>query len=124
MLYSYKECIEKWHSDYQVKKQLAGMNLYRIESGLYSDTKEVSTLAILVKKYPDAVVTMDSAFYYHGLTDVIPDQYCFATAKHAAEIQDSRIHQFYIKTEIFMEGVTSMNISGRRYFHAQAGYRF
>jgi hypothetical protein len=108
MLYTYPKCIEKWHTDYQVKKQIGESKLYQIEKGVYSDTPAVSTLAVLSFKYPNAVITMDSAFYYHGLTDVIPDAYHFATDKHAIQIRDSRINQYYIRSDIFRTGVISM----------------
>ena len=108
MLYKYPECIERWHTDYQVKKQMEEGKLYQIERGVYSDIPTVSTLAVLSFKYPNAIITMDSAFYYHGLTDVIPDAYHLATDKHAIQIRDSRINQYYVRSDIFKAGVTTM----------------
>ena len=108
MIYTYKECIEKWSSNYQIKKQIADGNLYQIEKGLYADTPDVSTLAVISAKYPKAIFTMDSAFYYHGLTDVIPDDYHIATDKHSIYLSDKRIHQYYIQSDILNTGVTTM----------------
>ena len=108
MLYTYKDCIQRWSSDYQIKKQIAAGNLYQIEKGLYADDPDVSTLAILSAKYPKAIFTMDSAFYYHGLTDVIPDEYHIATDKHSIYLSDKRIRQYYIPSEILNVGVTTM----------------
>lgn len=108
MLYTYKECMKKWSSDYQIKKQIAAGCLFQIEKGLYSDTTDVSTLAIISAKYPKAIFTMDSAFYYHGLTDVIPDEYHIATDKHSIYLNDKRIKQYYIPSEILNSGVTVM----------------
>lgn len=108
MIYTYNECIEKYSSDYQIKKQLAAGNLFQIEKGLYSDTSDVSNLAILSTKYPKAIFTMDSAFYYHGLTDVIPDEYHIATDKHSIYLRDKRIHQYYLSSDILNIGVTTM----------------
>ena len=79
MLLTHTECLKRWQSDYQIKKRVQDGTLFRIEKGIYSDTPEVSTLAVITKKYPDSIFTLDSAFYYHGLTDVIPDAYCIAT---------------------------------------------
>lgn len=45
MLLTYPECLAKWQSDYQVKKQISEGKLYRIEKGVYSDIPDVSTLA-------------------------------------------------------------------------------
>ena len=108
MIYTYKECIEKWSSDYQIKKQITSGNLYQIEKGIYSDAPDVSTLAAISAKYPKAIFTMDSAFYYHGLTDVIPDEYHVATDKHSIYLGDRRLRQYYIQSDILNVGVTVM----------------
>ena len=108
MIYTYKDCIEKWSSNYQIKKQISAGNLFQIEKGLYSDTPDVSTLAIIAAKYPKAIFTMDSAFYYQGLTDVIPDEYHIATDKHSFYLSDKRICQYYIPSDILNTGVTTM----------------
>ena len=108
MIYTYKECMEKWSSDYQIKKQIESDNLFQIEKGIYSDKPEVSTLAVISAKYPKAVFTMNSAFYYHGLTDVIPDKYHLATEKHSISLRDKRIQQYYVQSDILNIGVTLM----------------
>ena len=106
MIYTYKECMNKWSSNYQIKKQIDTGNLFQIEKGIYSDTPDVSTLAVISVKYPKAIFTMDSAFYYHGLTDVIPDEYHIATDKHSIYLSDKRIRQYYIPSDILNIGVT------------------
>lgn len=47
---------------------------YQIEKGIYSDKKNVHYLEVIAKKYPQAIITRESAYYYHNLTDVIPDK--------------------------------------------------
>ena len=91
-----------------IKQMIEEGTLYQLEKGLYSDVPDATTLAILTKKYPNAIITLDSAFYYHGLTDVIPDQYYLATDKHAVALRDSRIKQIYIQSDIFDVGVMTM----------------
>ncbi len=108
MIYTYRQCMEKWQSDYNIKKQIAAGDLFQIEKGLYSDTPDVSTLAVISAKYPKAVFTMDSAFYYHGLTDVIPDVYHIATGKHSVRLTDRRIRQYYYPSDILDRGVIIM----------------
>lgn len=108
MIYTYKECIRIWSSDYQIKKQIKEGNLFRIEKGLYSDAPDVSTLAIISIKHPKSIFTMESAFYYHGLTDVIPEQYHIATDKHAMRLSDKRICQYYMQSDILNVGVITM----------------
>lgn len=46
-------------------------------------------------KYPNAIFTLNSAFYYHGLTDVIPNLYFMATSKEITRIRDKRVKQKY-----------------------------
>ena len=81
MLYSYEECKLKLGSDYQIKKAIADGNLYRREKGVYSDEKYVAEL--------------ESAFYYHGMTDVIPEYYYLQTPRGAAKIRDLRVRQIF-----------------------------
>lgn len=108
MIYTYTECLDKWQSDYQIKKQIAAGSLFQIEKGIYADTPDVSTLAVLSAKYPKSIFTMDSAFYYHGLTDVIPEKYHIATDKHSIYLRDKRIHQYYVQSDILNIGVMPM----------------
>ena len=48
-------------------------------------------LEIIMKKYPNAILTLNSAFYYYGLTDTIPDHYYVATPKSNRKIEDVRV---------------------------------
>ena len=110
MLLSYPDCLNKWHSDYQIKKQISEGNLYQIERGVYSDVPDVSTLAIIAFKYPKGIITMDSAFYYHGLTDVIPESYYFVTDKDASKIKDIRVTQSFDNSGHLMLGAVETNV--------------
>lgn len=74
MIFLYKELIKKYKSDYEIKKLIKEGKIFKIEKGVYSDKKDVNYLQIISKKYPNAIFTMDSAFYYHNLTDVIPEK--------------------------------------------------
>ena len=56
-------------------------------------------------KYPNAVVTMKSAFFFHGLTDVIPDECDLATTRDAAKIKDKRVKQYFVSDSFFAEGI-------------------
>ena len=71
MLFSSKECKEKYGNYYQINKAIQAGTLYKVADAVYSDTPRVSELEIIMYRYPQAVFTLNSAFYYHGLTDVI-----------------------------------------------------
>ena len=55
-----------------------------------------------------AVFTGESAFYYHGLTDVILDFYRLATVRTDGRIKDERVKQTFLKEDIFDMGQIKM----------------
>lgn len=112
MLMSYRDCENKYKNNYQMKKALESGLLYKIEPGIYADTPQVSELELVSFKYGNAVFTMDSAFYYHGLTDVIPEQYHLATSKDAHKIRGKQIKQHFCRDDIFPIGISTMQYCG------------
>jgi len=108
MLYTYTEAQQKYGSPYQIEREVKQGNLYKIARGLYSREKEISPYAMITKLYPDAIITMDSAFFIHGLTDVIPDKINLATRRNASRIKDESIRQFFLEDRIFEPGKTTM----------------
>lgn len=112
MLLSYKECLKKYGTDYKIKKSVQEGELYIKEKGIYSDKRYVSELEIISKKYPNAIITLNSAFYYYGLTDTIPDFYYIATPKNSRRINDIRIKQIYENSAAFEMGKTSIEYEG------------
>ena len=112
MIYTYKECIEKYKTDYEIRKLLSTGQLKRVSRGVYSDEDYESDLAIISKTYPYAVFTMNSAFYYHGLTDTIPRSYYLMTDKDATKIKDKRICQFFDNHNSLALGVEKKEYNG------------
>lgn len=112
MIYTYKECIEKYKTDYAIRKLLDLGNLKRVSRGVYSDDIYESELAIISKSYPYAVFTMNSAFYFHGLTDTIPSAYYLMTDKDSTKIKDERVCQFFDNNNSLTMGVEKKNYCG------------
>lgn len=112
MLYTYNECLKKYKNDYQITKAVSNGEIYKIESGIYSDKSFEFETAIIAKKYPKAVFTMKSAFYYLGLTDSIPDKYFLETDKDAAKIRDKRVVQTFDNYGILELGMTTREVDG------------
>lgn len=108
MVLTYKECIEKYGSDYLLKKEIEEGRLFQKEKGIYSLQKSCSELEIISVKYPRSIFTGESAFYYHSLTDVVPDYYSVATLRTDSRIRDSRVKQSFVKNEIFELGKMKM----------------
>ena len=118
MIYTHKELEKIFKSDYQIVKATAEGKIYKIERGIYSHTPYVHPLEVITKKYPNAIFTMDSAFYFHGLTDVIPSKMHLAVIRTATRrianrniVQTFALKKFLVigKTQIVFDGV-SINI--------------
>ena len=93
---SRSDCLKRYGSDYYIRKKLAAGELFRVDKGIYSEKENVPELALIAYKYPNAVVTMETAFYLYDLTDEIPDEYSVATKREAAPITDLRVKQYLI----------------------------
>lgn len=97
MLLNTKECLAQYGSYYAVKQMIGAGKLRKLESGIYSDNSEyVPGEQILLKKYPAAVFTMESAFFYHRLSDSIPDRYSIATPVRSTALADRRVKQYFV----------------------------
>jgi len=104
MIYNYKEVMEIYKNDYNLKKALNKNEIYKLEKGIYSQRKVVSPLVLYSKKYPNAIITMDSAYYYYNLTDVIPNKVYLATDRNSDKINNKKIVQVYMSKEILNAG--------------------
>ena len=104
MILTYKKCIEKYGSDYMIKKKIKEGELFQKEKGLYSDTKLCFDLEVTVAKYPRAIFTGESAYYNYGFTDVIPEYYCLATRRCDTRIRDKGIKQTFVNDDLFEIG--------------------
>lgn len=86
--------------------------IFKIEKGIYSDNNNVKCLEVLTKKYPNAIFTLDSAFYYHNLTDVIPEKECLALRRNSTKISDERVKVIYYQDKFFEIGKSILKVNG------------
>ena len=112
MLLSYNEAINEYGSAYKLSQAIKEQTLYRLEPGIYSTNRYESELEIIMKKYPNAVLTGEYAFYCHGLTNLVPEKYDIATLSKAAKIMDVRVHQVYVREDLFSLGIVIKDIDG------------
>ncbi len=112
MVYTYKELLLNYKSAYQIEKAVKDGKVYKIEKGIYSDIPNVHFLAVIMKKYSNAVITSLSAYYYHNLTDVIPDKIYLATDRNNRMIYSNRIKQIRMKDELYNLGKTQIDYDG------------
>ncbi|SEQ89119.1 Transcriptional regulator, AbiEi antitoxin, Type IV TA system [Lachnospiraceae bacterium NE2001] len=112
MIMTYKECLKKYKNDYQIRKAIDSGYIKKLESGIYSDKDFEFETTIISKKYPKAVFTMNSAFYYLGLTDSIPDKYHLVTDKDASKISDQRVVQYFDNFKSLELGMIDYEVDG------------
>mgnify|MGYP007101996648 FL=1 len=112
MILTYAEAIKEYGNAYQLSRVMESGQLYKQEDGIYSTRKYEPELSIIMKKYPKAVLTGEYAFYCHGLTNVIPEKYELATPSKSAQLKDRRIHQIYMRDDIFPLGIIEKEIDG------------
>lgn len=112
MLYSYKECLKKYKNNYQIRKALQDRKLFMLEKGIYSDRSYEPEQAVIAMKYPKAVLTMNSAFYFYNLTDTIPERYYLMTERGAAKIRDERVVQIFDNSDSAYVGAVTVEYNG------------
>lgn len=106
------DCLKEYGSDYQIRKQINEGKLFLVGKSVYSKKPNVPYLAFLAYKYPKAVVTMHTAFYYYNMTDVIPDDYDLATGRNAAKIHEKDVNQYFIPEDFFEAGIETTDYKG------------
>ena len=104
MILLYSECLKQFGNKYNINKLVANKQLFKLEKGVYSDREYVPEYQIIATKYHKAVFTLQSAFYYQRLTDVIPEKYYLATSRGASKISDARVVQIFENSEWLMYG--------------------
>lgn len=112
MLFSHKELKEKFKDNYAIQKLVEEKALFKVCRGIYSDARNVKYLEVISKKYPNAIFTMDSAFFYHGLTDVIPKKEYLALRRDSTKINHADIEVVYYVSKLFEIGRTTLEVDG------------
>lgn len=113
MIYSYKELKNIYKTSYSIQKALNNKEIYKVDKGYYSNNKHIDPMVLYSKKYPNAIITMDSAFYYYDLTDVIPNKTYLATPMHSYVIKNDKIVQFFVDDNILNVGKIKVMIDNQ-----------
>lgn len=108
MIYTYKNALSKYKTHFMVQKAVKEGKLVKVERGIYTSTSDISNFDYIVQKYPKVIFTMDSAFYFHGLTKKKPSKYHLATTRTALRMKDENIEQYYQIDKLFSVGATFM----------------
>ena len=86
--------------------------LFKMMPGVYSESGEESEIEVLQARYPKAVLTLDSAYYYYDMTDEVPELYVLATADNAPRIKESNVRQVYVPCDALMVGAVKYDYEG------------
>ena len=106
MIRTTAELLNTYGSHYAISKAVAAGELSKVGHGLYSDeAPELSELETICTTYPNAVLTAESAFAYHGLSDYVPDHYSFATPLNAHRMRNEKVVQSFMTVDIVRVGV-------------------
>lgn len=112
MLIDFKTCKARFGSPYQINKAIRDGRIFKMDKGVYSDDGSESEIEVIQMKYPRAIVSFDSAYFYYDMTDYIPDQYTLTIENHAHLVRDERVRFFFVPEEVIDVGVAMFNYDG------------
>ncbi len=112
MLYNYKDLRKIYNSSLKIKKLLENNELFKIEKGIYSNQANISYLEFINFKYPNAIITLDSAFYYYKLTDIKPNKTYLAIKRDSYQANDVKVKFITCIDKYFNLGLTNLNVEG------------
>lgn len=112
MLMTTSECLAKYGNFYRIAQAIRCGELRKITHGVYSDSNRHRGIEVLLKKYPTAVVTMSSAYYYYGLTDNIPDKIHLAVERDGTKIRGANVVEYFVPKGTGNIGVTNAELHG------------
>ncbi|MDO4539182.1 MAG: hypothetical protein Q4B54_13540 [Coriobacteriales bacterium] len=104
--------LKRYGSAYQIDRAIGSGEVYKVFRGIYSDERYPNPGAVVCALYPQAVLTMDSAFYLHGLTDVVPDFAHVAMPRNSTRIRYVGVRQYFMLPSLMDKGVRAMESDG------------
>ncbi len=114
MLLDFKTCRLRYGSPYQINKAVKDGRLFKMDAGIYSEDGTESEIEVLQMKYPRAIVSFDSAYFYYDMTDYVPELYTLTIANHARPISDDRIRTYFVPEDVLDIGVTTLDYDGAK----------
>ena len=112
MLYRTDEILKKYKTNIELEKAIKNKKIFKIDHGIYSDKEIVDPMILFSKKYENGIITMDTAFYFYNLTDVIPDKVYLATNRNSNTIKRENIIQVWVPKEKLNVGKEKIKVNG------------
>lgn len=113
MIYRHKDLIKLGLSNYQIKKKISNGDLFIIQKGIYSNQKSFQNLEVVLSKFKDSVMTLDSALFYYGLIKCEPKFFYLATKQKARKINNNLIKQTFMTDDLLFLGNNMIKYNGQ-----------
>lgn len=81
---------------------------------IYARRASVTDMEKMQTRYKSAIFTMDSAFYFLGLTDVVPEKWHVATARNSTRIPSEKVHQYFETANYYGIGKSMVDFNGAK----------
>lgn len=114
MLLTYKEAIKKENGRYGLTKAVKNKRIKRVARNLYSTNKNETLLDATATLFPKAIITGESALYYHGLIDKPPDYIDLASKRGGTKISNPAFHQTFIPLDWLEVGREKITYDGAK----------
>lgn len=109
MIYKCSELIKKLGGFNKIKAAVKRGEYFKVSHGLYSDISPfLQELENLFIRYPNAILTLQSAFSFYEMSDYVPNKYVVATSQKSHKINNDKVEQIYITKELLNIGKTIM----------------
>ena len=112
MLYRTDEILKKYKTNIELEKAIKNKKIFKSDHGIYSDKEIVDPMILFSKKYENSIITMDTAFYFYNLTDIIPDKVYLATNRNSNTIKRENIIQVWVPKEKLNVGKEKIKVNG------------
>lgn len=99
MLVTYQEAKERRGGRYGIARALRLGELRHVGRNLYATSDDCGQLEAVLKLYPDAIATGQTALYLHGLIDLPPDMLDLASKRGGTKIASESVRQAFIPEE-------------------------
>lgn len=112
MILKYKDALKIYGSDYQIKKAIGRKELYQVARGLYSKEPYIDEQKEIFVRFDYVVLTLQSAFYFHGMTDYIPEYTYVATPRNSHHLSTNNVKQIFMSDKYIDIGVEIIKQEG------------
>lgn len=112
MVLTYQEALNRFGSRYRVRKAVSEGEIRSIGRGIYSTSEDEDSLVAIAKRYPNGILTGQTALYAHDLVTAPPERIDLATKRGGTKIHDLTVRQHFVPEEWLEIGRTTISMNG------------